>query len=225
MSRVLLGCFPPDALADVRDALILAGCEVESQEDVEELVRHARAFELLVVTDLLHGGSGTDVLAVLDGFEGRPKTLYVGPEEVPGADAVVSGEDVNEIVVAGLKLLGREVDETLGWQVRTNPLADVTAGGTVMGKNGHGPNGGAKPDPARFEALLRRVRECDYFEILGLTTEATDAEVRSAHAALAAEVKRFGRVPHLQEVESALEEALDVLSEPSLRAAYARHRI
>src|SRR5688572_1533774 len=126
MSRVLLGCFPPDALADVRDALTQAGCTCESQEDVEELVRHARAFELLIVADLLHGGTGADVLGVLDGFEGRPKTIFLGDGEAIGADVSMSGEDAVEIVRTALKLLGKPFDETMGWSVRSNPLADVT---------------------------------------------------------------------------------------------------
>src|SRR5688500_10264920 len=138
MSRVLLGCFPPDALADVRDALTNAGCTVESQEDVEELVRHARAFELLIVSDLLHGGRGADVLGVLGGVEARPQTIFLGDGEIPGADVSMSPEDAVEIVRAAFRLLGRPIDETLGWSVRSNPLAEVTEGGTVLGKNGRG---------------------------------------------------------------------------------------
>jgi hypothetical protein len=97
-------------------------------------------------------------------------------------------------------------------------------------------NGSAEPkrpspvSAERVKALLRRAREADYFEVLGIATDASDAEVRAAHAAQLAVVKELARESpanraHLEEVRAVIEEALDVLGNPSLRAAYTRNRV
>lgn len=85
-------------------------------------------------------------------------------------------------------------------------------------------NGASKP--ASLELLLRAVREADYFEILGVSLEASVEDVKAAHAALRASLAGMG-APRLQldEVRAALDEARDVLSEPALRAAYTRNRL
>lgn len=86
--------------------------------------------------------------------------------------------------------------------------------------------GNGAPKPGSLEPLLRAVREADYFEILGVSVEATVEDVKAAHAGLRASLAGMG-APRLQldEVQAALDEARDVLSEPALRAAYTRNRL
>ena len=89
------------------------------------------------------------------------------------------------------------------------------------------PPAAPKRDRAWLDALLKKVREADYFDILGVHVDAPDDAVRSAHASLrdALEDVEPG-IPRaqLEEVQSTLDEALDVLTQPALRAAYTRNR-
>ena len=84
---------------------------------------------------------------------------------------------------------------------------------------------------ARILARHALVEEGDYFEILDLPRGAGDAEIRSAHAALARElaptsldavlVAELGA--ELRAIRAVLDEALRVLGEPRMRARYESH--
>lgn len=253
MQRVLIGCFPQTALVRVRAGLEESGHMVDVATDVEGILQIARegGVDLVIVSETIDGGSGSDLCAVLEDLPGHPPLLYVGDLLVPGADAVAPPDDEGKILERAAVLLdGAALLDSVGdvqaaaesdgkleraasWQVPAEkPLeairksdAPAPASTKVNGANGAAAGGGS----LTFDALLRRVRECDYFEILGVGAEASGDEVRAAHARLRDRAKALARESstprgHLEEVQSALDEARDVLSVPSLRAAYARNR-
>ncbi len=86
-------------------------------------------------------------------------------------------------------------------------------------------------DEARLAERLRMVREADYFEILGLTRDASAADVRRAHRELQAAFAddaleasvRSERALELSEIREALEDAAALLGEDDLRLAYLAH--
>lgn len=165
----------------------------------------------------------------------------------PGADARNGAAGANGSGIhAGDPPEADGDDGTLGWSVKSHPLAEVTRGGTVVPE----PAGRASSTPERAPdrasdsrapaaalppgldvvTLGRLAREADYFELLGVSVDADPDTIRTAHDARVALVRAAARESsakgaHLEEVEAALHEALDVLGEPALRAAYARNRL
>ena len=85
--RVLLASTSADEMLDVKLLLQAEDCEVDIVESFDAMLREARTTkpDLLVVTEELPGGSGSELCALLDGDPGRPTILYVG-------DAVVRAE-------------------------------------------------------------------------------------------------------------------------------------
>ena len=239
MQRVLIGCSPKTALVRVRAGLEDLGHEVDAIEEMGAILEAAGlgGLDLLIVGDVLQGGTGIEVCATLGDAPGHPPILYVGDLLVPGADAVAPPEDEYKVLERAVALLeGNVLADSLAdmqaeatetqkraadWEVAAGKPMDAIRKADAPAANGAG--------TLTFEALLRRVRECDYFEILGIGVEATRDEVRAAYARLKERAKALAKessVPrsHLDEVQSALDEARDVLSEPSLREAYARNR-
>lgn len=215
MSRILLGSFPADAHDDVRIALMAAGYEVYVVEDVEGLVTAAREteFAVAVIADLLIGGSGAEACTALQLLPFPPPMLVLSDAPTPGADAFAPSDDIEQIVEQ-VATLATPPDSEAPY-VSAPPAQPAT-------------NGKAKP--IDLQALLLRVRGTDYFTILGIPPTATDGELRAAHAALVRSVRDSAkespmRHQHLEEVEAALAEALDVLGNPSLRAAYTRNKL
>lgn len=246
--RVLLGSTAEEEMLDVK-LLLQEEFEVRLVASFDALLKESRTSppDLIVVTEALEGGSGTELCALLDGDPRRPTILFVGDARVRGADACVP--DGNTVMIADMAqdlLRRRALDvkaeptepsidgDTLGWAVAPNPLGDVPP------KPPKSKPAAPAPPPAgndllralaaeNAEGLLRRVRESDYFEILGVTPAATPAEIRAAHAARLGVLRDLARDSsagraHAEEVRSALDEALDVLVDTGLRAAYTRHR-
>lgn len=251
--RVLLASQPEVALHAVRVGLEAAGHHVECAEDVEAVMQIGRAgkVDLVVVTEELGGGSGADVCMVLQDLPGHAPLLYVGEVLVPGADAVAPPDEPRRILEQALSLLeGAALIDSLGdMQGGEDPAEDRVSAAVRTSAAPDGPSPVAAPttaketkasvkdatkvdgetrrDAAFVEALLRRVREADYFEILGVGVESTPEEARGAHASLCASLAEAGAaVPRgrLEEIQAALDEARDVLCEPALRAAYTRNR-
>lgn len=225
-------------------------------EGVVNLAR-ARGVDLVIVAEALGGGTGSDVCMVLERLPGHAPLLYVGDALVPGADAFAPAEDPGRILEQAMLLLeGAALIDSLGDMqssaaeekdeedvpvTRKSPAArpadededdeeDVAVtrvSPAVPAKAPVATTGNGAPKPRSLEPLLRAVREADYFEILGVSVEATVEDVKAAHAALRASLSGMGAVPRLQldEVQAALDEARDVLSEPALRAAYTRNRL
>lgn len=242
--RVLLASTSADEMLDVKLLLQAEDCEVDIVESFDAMLREARTTkpDLLVVTEELPGGSGSELCALLDGDPGRPTILYVGDAVVRGADATVPDGNTVMISDTAQDLLQRRapnvkaeptepgVDgDTLGWAVTSDPLKGVPAKGKAAPAAPPGDELLSALASESLESLLRRVRESDYFEILGVTPAAPLEEIRAAHAARLASLRDLSRESatgraHLEEVRSALDEALDVLADPGLRAAYTRHR-
>ena len=250
--RVLLGSTAEEEMLDVK-LLLQEEFEVRLVASFDALLKEARTSppDLIVVTEALEGGSGTELCALLDGDPRRPTILFVGDARVRGADACVA--DGNTVMIADMAqdlLQRRALDvkaeptepsidgDTLGWAVAPNPLGDIPPKPSKSKPAAPPPTPASAPagnDLLRAlaaenaEGLLRRVRESDYFEILGVTPAATPAEIRAAHAARLGVLRDLARDSsagraHAEEVRSALDEALDVLVDPGLRAAYTRHR-
>lgn len=244
--QVLLGSREPEMLQVVRDGLEAAGHHVRVAADFEAVVGVARSrkVDLVILVEALHGGTGSDVCAVLQDLPGHAPLLYVGPMLVPGADATAPEDDPGRILEQAMSLLeGAALIDSLGdmqaaaAETKPSPPAAPAAPATQTtkatkaksnGKTEPKSDGGARRDKGFTDALLRKVREADYFEVLGVAVEATTDEVRAAHAQLRASLGEVGAaVPRAQldEMLAAIDEARDVLSEPALRAAYARNRL
>lgn len=245
--RVLLASRTPEELQTVREGLETAGIEVHEASELESVLTIARRDQdLVIVAEELNGGSGADVCAVLEGLPGHAPLLYVGPVLVPGADAVAPPGDTERILEQALALLeGSALIQSLG-SVQGNaeggkrpvspdaPAKPAPKAATPTKSAATPPPPGpstAPPAPRRdrtwLEALLKKAREADYFEILGIQVDAPDDAVRNAHATLRASLDDVEPgIPRsqLEEVQAALDEALDVLSQPALRAAYTRNR-
>lgn len=232
--QVLLGSREPETLQAVRDGLEAAGHHVRVGSDFESVVSLARSrkVDLVIVTEALQGGTGSDVCAVLQGLPGHSPLLYVGELLVPGADAMAPEDDPGKILEQAMSLLeGAALIDSLGdmqvAQEETKKSPAAKPAPTAATKT-NGNAAAAKRDKGFAEGLLRKVREADYFEILGVSLESSVDDVRAAHAALRASLAEVGTaVPrlHLEEMLAAVDEARDVLSEPALRAAYARNRL
>lgn len=232
--KVLLGSREAETLQAVRDGLEAAGHHVHAASDFETVVGVARSrrVDLVVVAEALHGGTGSDVCAVLQDLPGHSPILYVGPTLVPGADAMAPDDDPGRILEQAMSLLeGAALIDSLGdiqaAEADTKPSAPAKAKANGTAAKGASDTA-ARRDNGFAEGLLRKVREADYFEILGVAVESSAADVLAAHAQLRASVLEAGpAVPRLQaeEMLAALDEARDVLSEPALRAAYARNRL
>lgn len=239
--RVLLASRSPEELQPVREGLEAAGVEVDEASDLESVLTIARKDQdLVVVSEELNGGSGADVCAVLEGLPGHAPLLYVGDVLVPGADAVAPPGDSARIVEQALALLeGSALIQSLGSVQQGKPekaprTTEPPTKPSTKASNGPAPKPAAPPatppapkrDRAWLDALLERVREADYFDILGVHVDAPDEAVRSAHAALRASLGEVEGAPRAQvdEAKAAIDEALDVLSQPALRAAYTRNR-
>lgn len=73
------------------------------------------------------------------------------------------------------------------------------------------------------------VRAGDYFEMLGVAADAGPAEIQAGHAAQRSVIEWVAAsgLPHdpelLDRLRAALDEALDVLRHPELRASYRRN--
>lgn len=262
--HVLLGSREPETLQAVRLGLESAGHHVRIAADFEGVVSLARSrkVDLVILAEELHGGTGSDVCAVLQDLAGHAPLLYVGPMLVPGADAVAPEDDPGRILEQAMSMLeGAELIDSLGdmqAEARepapphpapapapipqlpptppTPPAAVVTPAAVpapAKAKAKAVTNGNAKAaterrDKGFAEALLKKVREADYFEILGVAVEATTEDVGVAHALLRASLADVGTTVsrlQLEEMLAAVDEARDVLSEPALRAAYSRNRL
>ena len=233
--HVLLGSREPETLQAVRDGLEAAGHHVRIGSDFEGVVSLARSrkVDLVIVTEALQGGTGSDVCAVLQGLPGHSPLLYVGAQLVPGADAMAPEDDPGRILEQAMSLLeGAALIDSLGdmqaAQDDTKPSPPAKPAKPPAATKTNGTAASAKRDKGFAEGLLRKVREADYFEILGVPLESTVDDVRAAHAALRASLADVGTaVPRaqLEEMLAAVDEARDVLSEPALRAAYARNRL
>lgn len=243
MPHVLLASFPIDALDDVRIALLAAGHDVAVVEDVEGLVEAARdtEFAVAVIADLLIGGSGAEACAALSLLPFPPATLVLSDGPTPNADAFAPADELELILEQVAALAETRTPEPAPKPVPASvPVnAPVNApvrepepvpvpGRSAPGSSSKPTNG--KAHPIDFPALLRRVRESDYFTILDISPSATPAEIEAAHASLSRSLADSAkespiRHQHLEEVEAALAEALDVLSSPSLRAAYTRNKL
>jgi hypothetical protein len=87
-------------------------------------------------------------------------------------------------------------------------------------------------DRSRLEERIRQSQEADYFTLLGLGPEASPYEIRLAHERRRAEiaperVAALGALDledRLRQARYALDEALEILSDDELRAAYRRAR-
>ena len=202
--------------------------------DMQSVLTFARRndVDLVILSDELEDANGADVCAVLEGLPGHAPLLYVGESLVPGADAVAPPDAPARILEQALAMLeSAELMETLG-----NVQEDAKDTKPSKPAKGNGPTKGAKSgakaapaaakrDTELVEALLRKVRESDYFEILGVPADASDDEIRDAYSSIHAMLAAAG-VPRaqLEEAQATLDEALDVLTEPALRAAYTRNR-
>jgi len=247
--QVLLGSREPETLQTVRGGLEAAGHHVRTAADFEGIVNAARSrkVDLVIVAEALHGGSGSDVCAVLQDLPGHAPLLYVGPMLVPGADATAPEDDPGRILEQAMALLeGAALIDSLGDMqqeaaqappaskpaAEEKPAAKAKSNGKGASKAAAAASNGieaaAKRDKGFAEGLLRKVREADYFEILGVSVESPLDDIRAAHSQLRASLLEVGTaVPRLQleEMLAAVDEARDVLSEPALRAAYARNRL
>ena len=235
--HVLLGCRPPESLRAVRDGLEAAGHRVQSAEELEGVLAAARSssVDLVIVAEALSGGTGTDACMVLGNMTDHAPLLYVGELLVPGADAFAPPSDPGAILEQALTMLdGAALIESLGDVQQAadadDPLETRVSSPPPPAPAANGPARPAAPPPDKslVDALLKKVREADYFEILGVTESASTDEVRSAHAALRGSLAALdGAVPRaqLEELLGGLDEARDVLCEPVLRAAYARNRM
>lgn len=94
-----------------------------------------------------------------------------------------------------------------------------------------GGDAGQQIDRDRILGRLRLARETDYFEMLGVERDATSAQIRRAHEALAevfsdARLERQTReslVAELDELRAALDEAREILEDDAVRSAYLAH--
>ena len=244
MQRVLIGCSPQTALVRVRAGLEDLGHEIDAVDGLEAILEAAREphVDLLIIAETIQGGSGSDACAAIGELPVHAPLLYVGDLLGPGADAVAPPDDEMKVLERAVLLLeGAALESSVAdvqqsgtqnraadWQVPPGKPLEAIRRADPPPKNGNGA-ASAAAGSITFEALLRRVRECDYFEILGVGLEASGDEVRAAHARLKDRAKSLAKespIPrsHLDEVQSALDEARDVLGEPSLREAYARNR-
>jgi hypothetical protein len=137
------------------------------------------------------------VTAVTERFDGQTRVGEL-------VAAAVADEEVVRGVVYVLELLGHLAPEI------DDPAATLTA-----------------LDRQRVRERLRLARESDYFALLGLSREASRAEVLRAHADLTAtfceSLEPDSRVELAEEIEellAALDEARDVLSDDALHSAY-----
>lgn len=233
--KVLLGSREAETLQAVCDGLEAAGHHVRVASDFETVVSVARSrkVDLVVVTEALDGGTGSDVCAVLKDLPGHSPLLYAGAMLVPGADAMAPEDDPDRILEQAMSLLeGAALIDSLGdmqaaeeEETKPSPPAKAKANGNAAKGTS---DASARRDKGFAEGLLRKIREADYFEILGVAVESSVDDARAAHAQLRTSVVEAGpSVPRaqLEEMLAALDEALDVLSEPALRAAYARNRL
>ena len=249
--RVLLASANQDEMADVKSLLETPDCQVHLLPSFDAILKEARTNppDLIVVAEELEGGSGSELCTLLDGMPRRPKLLFLGEELPRGADGCVPEGNTVMIADAASELLARlnaaavpaptepSVDgDTLGWAVAPSAAAiaprDPPSNGhsvTTPGSAAPGPSASAGPSASvtdSIEVLLKRVREADYYEILGVSPLASENEIRAAYAGRVVALKAFGAArPVVEEVRSALDEALDVLDDPVLREAYTRNRL
>ncbi|MCG5055527.1 MAG: DUF4388 domain-containing protein [Myxococcales bacterium] len=116
-------------------------------------------------------------------------------------------------------------------------LVPVRAGEAVTSWDGPGPLQGGEPardreiDRGRIAARAALVQEGDYYQVLGIAPGASVGEIRQAYDRIAREVSR-GQVGEalatelaesLEEICAAIDEALVVLTDTRLRAAYDLH--
>jgi len=84
-------------------------------------------------------------------------------------------------------------------------------------------------DRARITEKYQQIRNANYFEILGLTAQATTTEIQRAYERLSQEFQpwRHPVAPEVQErleeIQRVLGEARDVLADEALREGYTRH--
>ncbi|WP_106395188.1 DUF4388 domain-containing protein [Enhygromyxa salina] len=86
-------------------------------------------------------------------------------------------------------------------------------------------------DSERILERLRLAREADYFELLGVTRDASRSEIRQAHTELSStfedealeDESRRRHVRELRELRAAIEEARDILADDAMRSAYLAH--
>ncbi len=232
--HVLLGCTPPDARKELRAGLEGLGLFVQVVEDAEGLVRAVATgatapgrdgeVDLVVVSERLRGGGVRDVCAALEGVTGRAPVLALSEQPIPGADSVAPPHDLPGILDRARHLLA-------GLSVLEN-VARVRAGTPANLLDWSFAPSGSPLAPEEVEARLgdlrRRVREEDYYRILGITHEANDAEIRDAHRyqrVLLAELVRS--MPSIRdeadEIQTVLDDAAEVLGNPALREAYTRN--
>lgn len=251
--HVLLGANPKEILQAVQLGLEAAGHVVRVVSDVEGVIGAARSkgVDLVIVAEPLAGGTGSDVCLILQDIPGgHAPLLYVGDLLVPGADAFAPPGDPGRILEQANTLLeGAELIDSLGDMQKPSPAppppeppraaAPPAAPAKAKAPDPEDPPktrktpavkaNGAGKNAAReaFDGLLKKVREADYFEILGVAADASGEEIRAAHEAIHASLAEIGSAvppPQLEEAKAAVDEARDVLSEPALRAAYTRNR-
>src|SRR3954468_702932 len=142
--RVLLASTSADEMLDVKLLLEAEDCEVRVVSGFDEMLRESRtnAPDLIVVTESLPGGSGSELCALLDGDPRRPTILFVGEAPVRGCDGTVP--DGNTVLIADTApdLLPRRAvnvtpdparpgaaADSLGWALTKDPLKAVPAKG------------------------------------------------------------------------------------------------
>jgi hypothetical protein len=125
-----------------------------------------------------------------------------------------------------------DVDElellSLVYALHVLEVVDLVGEAAAKATDGHDP---AELDRERVLDRLRLCREADYFDVLGLSRDATRSDVRRAFAELsrtfadecleATTKQRMAR--ELEEVRAALAEAREILADDELRGAYLAH--
>ncbi len=208
-----------------------------------------RKYGLERLASLLGGRDA--VLAPTTSFPGVVETAVLSPEERRVAVLFDGHRSLGDIRAA----LGRGVAESLVFGVAWGLAVvgalghgdtpnDLRSASTVVTMDASGERR-ARPrtvDAAQrtAERAIERERigvkraqilDADYFTILGATRDATEHELRAAHARLRAdfdaaqfdEETRLEQAAALAEINEVLDEALRVLCVPSIRASYAAH--
>ncbi len=217
-------------LDDVRRLLIDLLPRVAGQEELLDAVGGEGA--RIRVTAMAEVGPSRDArfLAILDGrYElAEAARLSAIPLERAAAVAFV-------YVLFGLATVVQrpKARSALSWI----PLSQPTGGEPILSS----PPKRQKPTPidhsvdrrldppSRLRALARLVRANDYFTILGVTPTSAPDEVRAAHRRLTELIDTdvISVDPDLvelaREIRRSLDEARDVLADPTLKAAYQQH--